>query len=442
MRCRSSNCRTWPGLLAALLLAGGCSAPTATEEAYPSRPIKLIVPFSAGGGTDTFARIFKAAVDKYQTLPQPLVVVNLNGAGATIGSRRVKDAVPDGYTVLILHEALITAKYAGTVNYGPEAFEPVAQTGEIGMVIAVAEDSPYSDLSELLGAASAEPDSVLFAANLGAPSHFAGLLLERTKENAAFRYTQYGGGADRFAAIKGGHVATSAFSLAEYVRFQPAGLRALAFLGTRRHESIPDVPTAREQGFDYVSNNIMMWWVPKGTPPERIRVLAEGLYDTMQTEDVRAKLAELQYEPTYAEGAELAELVQRLNNEVARVRPRKPVGLPNIPLLVGVCVVGMSFVVGVQTWRARVSNGIRLSFGQMSDVRRLLWTVAILTAYVTVLSTELAHFTWATFVFVVSITLAMVYPERPAWLRIVLVAGVLSFGIEQLFSRVLQVMLP
>ena len=93
----------------------GCDSRSA-PQAYPARKIELVVPFSPGGGTDTYARIFKQAVEKEGLLPQPLVVINHGGAGGTIGSRRVKDAAPDGYTMMVLHDAILTAKLAGQVD--------------------------------------------------------------------------------------------------------------------------------------------------------------------------------------------------------------------------------------------------------------------------------------------------------------------------------------
>ena len=101
-------------------------------------------------------------------LPQPLVIINQGGAGATIGSRRVKDAEPDGYTTLILHDAILTAKFSGTVDYGPEAFEPIAGTGEVGMVIAVLDDSEFKSLDDLMTRTYQRPNEVTFGANLGA----------------------------------------------------------------------------------------------------------------------------------------------------------------------------------------------------------------------------------------------------------------------------------
>ena len=116
------------------------------QDDYPNRPIKIVVPFAPGGSSDTLARIIKRAVEENKLLPQPLVIINRGGAGGTIGSRSVKNAAPDGYTMLLLHDAILTAKFAGNAPYGAEAFRPVAATGTSGTVIAVHQDSSIHSL--------------------------------------------------------------------------------------------------------------------------------------------------------------------------------------------------------------------------------------------------------------------------------------------------------
>ena len=197
-------------------------------ESWPQRPIKVIVPFGAGGGSDTFARQVIRVIESQKLLPQPLVVINVGGAGGTIGSRRVKNARPDGYTMLMLHEGMLSAKYAAKAAYGPEAFEAVAGTGLIGVVITVKSDSPYNSFSDLMNEVKAKPNGLNFAANLGAPSHFVGLMIEKSAPGAMFNFVQYGGGADRYGAIMGGHADVSIFSVEEYLRYKDGGLKALA----------------------------------------------------------------------------------------------------------------------------------------------------------------------------------------------------------------------
>ncbi len=132
---------------------------------YPNRPIHVIVPYKAGGGSDTFVRIMTKGIVEDQLLDQPLVIVNQPGGIGTIGSREVKNAPPDGYKILCHHNAIITAKLAGTVDFGPEAFEPIALTAEMSMVILVREDSPVQSIVDLLEQAKATPKEVRFGAN-------------------------------------------------------------------------------------------------------------------------------------------------------------------------------------------------------------------------------------------------------------------------------------
>ena len=106
------------------------------QSSYPSRPVKVVVPFAAGGGSDVLARILLSGVERSAVSREPLVVLNVGGAGGTIGSRRVKNAEPDGYEILALHDGVFTARQFGKVGYGYEAFTPIAATGRDGVVVA------------------------------------------------------------------------------------------------------------------------------------------------------------------------------------------------------------------------------------------------------------------------------------------------------------------
>ena len=319
--------------------------PTIGSSDYPRRPIKVIVPFAAGGGSDTFGRILVRAIEEQKQLPQRMVILNVPGAGGTIGSRRVKNARPDGYTLLLLHEGMMTAKRSGQASYGREAFTPLAGTGDATQVLAVANDSPFRDLGSLMAAAADSPDSIVFSANMGAPSHFSGLMLEAEKSGSKFRYTQTGGGSKRFAALQGGHVDVSVFSIAEFSQFQKAGMRALALLGPQRHPEIPNVPTAVEQGFDVISQNMQFWWAPKGTPNDRIEKIADALITAMKSPVVRQQLAAMKVDAISLRGNALAAELKRRGDRVTAVAPSQNPSLPNFPLdcvddRVGACGFG------------------------------------------------------------------------------------------------------
>ena len=197
---------------------------------YPSKPITVIVPFAAGGGSDVFVRIFQNAIRKNDLCPQPIVIKNIAGAGGTIGSRTARNAKPDGHTILCLHDGIYTAEHYGNADWGPDDFEPIAATGRSGVVVAVEEDSPYSTLHELMEDARDRPYQLVYGTNLGAPNHYSALFLQNGKSGAKFRFTQTGGGAKRLAQLKGGHIDLTGFSIAEYQQFKDAGIKALASL--------------------------------------------------------------------------------------------------------------------------------------------------------------------------------------------------------------------
>ncbi|MFC1820488.1 tripartite tricarboxylate transporter substrate-binding protein, partial [Thermodesulfobacteriota bacterium] len=165
----------------------------------------MVVPAKAGGASDNLARMFQKVFKEHKLLGTPMVIVNVPGAGLSIGSRRVKDSEPDGYTFLLTHIALLSRQAAGLDDFGYKDFEPVAQTVGFCSVISVKEDGPYQKLPDLLKAAKEKPDTIIFGANLGALNHMAGLTLQASNPGSAFRFVQIGGGAQNFAALKGGH---------------------------------------------------------------------------------------------------------------------------------------------------------------------------------------------------------------------------------------------
>lgn len=318
-------------------------------EPYPSRPIEVIVPFAAGGGSDTFVRIFQKAVRDHELAPQPLVVKNVGGAGGTIGSRAALEAEPDGYVILCLHDGMYTAQHYGNADWGPADFAPIAATGRSGVVVAVTENSPYANLSELMEDAAGRPYHLVYGTNLGAPNHYSALFLQNGKTGAKFRFTQTGGGAKRLAQLKGGHVDLTGFSVAEYVPFKEAGIRALAVLSEEREPALPDLPTAREQDVNATHGLMQFWWAPKGTPPERVAYLENLLRRAMETSTVKERLKQLRVEPVFYEGEELRAVIRARSEELEGIQLEKPPALPPLHWLV-LAFVGFC---GVLVWREK-----------------------------------------------------------------------------------------
>lgn len=427
-------------LLAVIALLVGADVRSRMKDEggeYPGRPIKLVVPFNPGGGSDTFARIIKAGIDEHKLLPQPLVIINRPGGSSTIGSRYVRDAKPDGYTLLMLHDALITAKYAGNVTYGPEAFEPVAGTGKIDLVVAVHEDSPHETLDDLLDEATQKPGEIVYGVNMGAPAHFLALRLEGARPGVKFRYTQAGDGTDRLQKLVGGHIHAATFSATEYLNFREKGLRGLAIFDKERRASLLDLPTAVEQDVDVVEVNMQYWWLPKGTPQDRVDYLADVLRRAMETDTVRAKLEELQMEPRFLSGDEhRANLVER-EKAAASVGAQPKPDLPDFPLLVGGALVVLLGTILVGGRSDERSSSVSFSPRAIKRVGGLLG----LSVLAVLAMTFGIPFAWTAtgFIFLAGLLLST---ARPNWFVLTETALLIAFGIQFLLTNVVVTDLP
>lgn len=426
-----------------MTLSTGCGDRKQNQSGqYPQKAIKLIVPFSAGGGSDTFARIVQKAIEENELLPEPLVVVNVSGAGGTVGSRRVKNARPDGYTLLLLHEGILTAKYAGKVGYGPEAFTPIAGTGQSPLTVCVAKESPFQSLDDLVSAAREQPDSVLFSCNLGTPSHFAGLMIEKAAKDIKFRYVNAGDGAKRFAGLQGGHADVTALSLAEYSTFKDAGLRALAILGSVRHRDEEEIPTAIEQGYDVISSSMQFWWAPKGTPPKKVDTIVEILKTAMQDPQLNSRLDQLMIEPVMLEGENLKDDIADRSNRIARVSLRPTIELPDIPLI---SAIATGCLLMYWLFQRFSHNSRKLETDSTISHREWLKVLAVLLItclYVGVMQWRILDYRIVTSIFILAIGLMFIPATMKSRLPLVATAICFSAGLHFVFTQVVVIDLP
>lgn len=287
-------------------------------DSFPEHPIKIIVPFKAGGGSDAIARIFQNAIVANNLSDVPVVVTNIAGPGGRIGSRTAKDSKADGYTILMNHLTLLTSEATGLADFGYRDFEPVAGTGDVCMTVAVAEKSPFNNLQEVLAAAKAEPDTLTYGVNLGALNHMGGLLLQSNQEGSKFRFVQIGGDVANYTNLIGGHIDVSAISAGQFNTNRAGGLRGLAILSDERHPDLPDVPTAKEQGFD-ISYCFEYWWMaPAGTPADRVEKIADMLEAAMATEEVQEAFGNRLTLPVFRRGEDLRTYIA---DEYAKIEP-------------------------------------------------------------------------------------------------------------------------
>lgn len=301
-------------MAAALVTAGTPPA----EAAWPERPVRIVIPFAPGGTADILARMVQKSATTNHLLPQPIVVTNVGGH-FSVGTRQVMDARPDGYTFLLIHLALISGKASGTIDFGHREFAPVAATGELCQLVAVKEGGRYASLSDLLKAAQQKPDTITFGVNIGALNHMAGITLQNAAPGARFRFVQTGGGAANYNALAGGHIEATVFSGAEYLNFRQGGVRGLAFMAPARDSFVPDLPTAREAGYDAAFCFQFFWFAPKGTPAEAIDGFASMLRKAMATRDVQTFLTEQAMAPRVVAGADYARLLDEVDAAITPI---------------------------------------------------------------------------------------------------------------------------
>lgn len=282
--------------LAAAVLSFGLSAPV-TAQSYPDRPLRIIVPTGAGGDIDAIARSFQREFEAMGLFPS-VVVLNQPGGGGTIGTRALKDADPDGYTIGLWQAGIVTSRAMGIVEFDHTAFEILGGSGAASTGIGIKTDGKYADMPSLIEGLRANPESVTFATNIGLPVHFIPMMFA-DKAGIEFRFAQIGGGADRLASILGGHTDVSMFSTSEFLRFAESGITPLMLFSEQRDPKIPDVPTAMELGIDFSTNDGRIWLAPAGVPEDRLAYLSDAIQQVLQDPEVREGFEALGLSPEF-----------------------------------------------------------------------------------------------------------------------------------------------
>jgi tripartite-type tricarboxylate transporter receptor subunit TctC len=303
-------------IAAALLLLSGTSS--ALAQNYPDRPVTLIVPFVAGGPGDIIARLVAEAMRR--NLGQEVVVVNVGGAGGTIGTARVAQAKPDGYTILLGHTGQATSvSLYKSLTYDPvDSFETIGLVTEVPMTIVGKPDLAPADLKSLVEYVRARPDGVNYAhSGLGSVAHLCGLMfISATKTKMAF--IPYKGGGEVMKDLLAGRIDVYCEpATGTTAQIQAGKIKAYAVTTKRRVTTLPAVPTTTEAGFPEIG--ITTWYglyAPKGTPAAAIDKLAAALQAALKDSNVIARFAELSMEPVPQDQATPAALSAKLKAEV------------------------------------------------------------------------------------------------------------------------------
>jgi len=267
-------------LALAMVLNMSLLVPVEAEDKYPSHEIELMIPWGVGGATDTVFRTFLTVLPKY--LPAPVIIVNRPGGGAVPGYAEAMKKKADGYYCLAWISASLTKTHMSKVPYDYQTFDPVIMLVNTPCWILVPADSPYKTINDLLAAAKEKPGYVTMGnAGAGGGTHMIALAFENAA-GVKFNHVPHKGGGPTVVATVGAHVDACNLSPPEGVPQIAAGqLRCLAVFSEERMKEFPDVPTAKEQGIDFVLGQWRGLAVPKGTSADKVKVLHDAFKGCM-----------------------------------------------------------------------------------------------------------------------------------------------------------------
>jgi tripartite-type tricarboxylate transporter receptor subunit TctC len=300
----------------ACLVAGAaaCAAPTAFAQAYPDRPIKLVVPFAPGGATDILGRLLATALtDK---LGQPLVVENRPGAGTVVAGGMVAKAPADGYTLFLGASTTLTLNPAirASLPYDPlRSFTPLGLVADMGLVLVAHNDTPGRTLQEFVALSKAEPDRFSYGSfGTGSSVHFGGEMLKSATGMRAM-HVPFNGSSPNLTALMGGQVQVAVDTVVAATPLIKAGkIRPIAALGAQRLALLPQVPTVAESGYPGFSMDTWFAFLaPAGLPAPVQKKLEKALGDVMADPALHKKLVDIGLSPAWGPGSALRERIER-----------------------------------------------------------------------------------------------------------------------------------
>lgn len=293
------------GTMAALLMTGGSVTAAETAEQYPSKPVRLVVAFSPGGGVDTIARTIAEGLTRIWE--QPVVVENRPGAGSSIGTRQVARAPADGYTFLVTSTSYAVNPYLyKEPGYSADDFEPIINAGYSPTLIFSMPSTPVTTLKELVELSKAQ-DMSYATAGVGTISHLSTENLLNVVAGTNMTHVGYNGAGPAFQAVVGGHVPVGALPFAtpgllEWIK--EGKLKPLAISGDKRIAALPEVPTIAESGFEVNADYTWVgFFAPAGTPQDIVVKANEAIGAAMREDKVQQVLSGLgfDWEPNTAE---------------------------------------------------------------------------------------------------------------------------------------------
>jgi tripartite-type tricarboxylate transporter receptor subunit TctC len=300
-------------LIACVLAAAAAVA--GAQDAYPSKPIQMIVPFPPGGVADLTGR--PTAVMMEKVLKQPIVVVNKSGAGGAIGMSQVAKAPPDGYTILMALSSVSVIPVADrlqgrTPSYELNQLAPIALVSADPTVLVVRADGPYKTLKDFVDAAKAKPGKINYGSSGVYGTLHVAMEIFANAAGIQLFHIPYQGGGPAVAALLGSQIdALASGPSAALGQIKAGKMRALAVWGDKRLASMPDVPSMKELGYDatfYIWSGL---FAPAGTPAPVMQKLRAAVKETVNDPDFKSAMAKIETPIAYLDAPEFQTFVDR-----------------------------------------------------------------------------------------------------------------------------------
>lgn len=281
-------------VFALTLCAAAWQAPAFAADAYPARPVSIVVGFSAGGSTDMIARTM--AKELSDTFRQTVIVENKPGANSNVANSYVARAKPDGYTLLMVPFGLAVNEflYKG-LKYSLKDYAPIALVAQVPNVLVVNKDLPFATVKEFVDYSKSHPQDITYGSpGVGSSLHLAGELF-RYSTGAQMLHIPFSGSGPALVAVRSGEVKSAFDNLSTAAAMIKSGdLKALAVTSEKRSDAFPDVPTVAESGYpDYEISSYFGLAAPAGTPPEVVEALNKAVMAALQKPAVKAQFATL-----------------------------------------------------------------------------------------------------------------------------------------------------
>lgn len=292
----------------------------AQAQAYPSKPVQLVIPFPPGGATDIAGRLIGKKLG--EQLGQPVVIENRAGAGTVVGAGYVAKAAPDGYTLLISSGSTFTINPAllPKLPYDPvKSFEPIGLVARVPLMLLAHPSAPATNFKQVVAAAKAAPEKFFYGSfGNGTTAHFTGELLW-SAAGVKLQHVAYKGSAPAMTDLIAGQVPFTIDTVAAALPQLSAGkIKAIAVTGAKRASQLPAVPTVAESGLPgFASESWLAVAAPRGLPADTRAKLQKAVADTLRDADLRAKLVAAGLEPTYEPAAAVSALI---DSELPRMR--------------------------------------------------------------------------------------------------------------------------